>query len=387
MRVKYSWIFFIPIAILSVVLRVYQLLFVDNGIDKNFLTSGRIWLIYAIMVAVLFVIIFILCVTDKKTPYGYEPKSNFMAGISGVLAAGVIIFHAGMQAGAIFSENITEDTPLVLMLNAISGLLGGVILLLMGLSSFSGRNIVRKTGVLSSLAVIWCSIQMIETFIVYTKHSIHEYDTTNLFYMSFLTLAIFHISMMYQNITFKNTVKGTFLYGMPGFVTVTVYSVADAIKQYNATGKYDIIGSLDVISFVLIGFYVLFMMTELTVKVGKEMETYTQTEENYVGKAALQIEETPAVKDEVMAEELAESEIKSIDVSDVEESVNEELDEVDEVIESMKREANNPENYSPYAEEYFNRRTNSPSADKEIEKSLEDIDKLIDEIHWDNNED
>ena len=39
MKIKLSWIPFIPVAVLSVVLRVYQLLFVENGVDTGFLSS------------------------------------------------------------------------------------------------------------------------------------------------------------------------------------------------------------------------------------------------------------------------------------------------------------------------------------------------------------
>ncbi len=379
MRMKYSWIFFIPVAIVSVVLRVYQLLFVDKGIDKNFLNSGRIWLVYAGLVALLYIVLLILCVADKKTSQYYQPKSNLLAGVLGILSAGTLIFNAGMQAGALFSANATGNTPVVLMINAIFGILGGVILLLMGISSFSGKNLVRKTGIFSSLTAIWACIQLVTTFISYTKHSIHEYDMTNLFYMAFLTLALLHLSMMYQGVAFKNTVKGTLLYGMPGFVTVTVYTVADALKQYDNSGMYDILGSLDTVTFMLIGLYILCMMIEMTVH-AKSVDTEMKTDDHYIGKGSLQIEEKTEYKDEVSQDKLSDTEIHTIDVSDVEDDVNKDLDEVDSVIENMEKEAQNPENYSPWSEEYFNREINSPSADGEIEKSLEDIDKLIDEI-------
>ncbi len=381
MKVKYSWIIFLPVAVLSVVLRVYQLLFVDKGLDKTFLDSGRLWLVYAGMVAFLFVVILVLCLGDRKTLPGYEPRANILAGMFGILASGTLIFNAGMQAGAIFSADTTGNTPVVLMIDAIFGIMGGVVLLLMGISSFSGRNFVRRTGVFSSLTAIWCCIQLVTAFIGDTKHSIHEYDMTNLFYMAFLTLAVFNVSMLYQGITFKNAVKGTFLYGMTGFVTVTVYAVADAVKQYNMSGMYDILGSLNVLVFFLIGLYIFFLLVEITVHAKSvDDEEVVMEDVDYVGKGSLKIEEKAVRKDEVSEEEKKENIVSNIDVTDVEDDINEELDSVDSVIESMKKAESNPENYSPYAEEYFNRETDSPSADDEIEQSLENIDKLIDEI-------
>ena len=384
MKVKYSWIFFIPVAILSVVLRVYQLLFVDKGLDKDFLDSGRIWLVYAGMVAFLYAVILILSLADKKTSAYYTPKFNLLAGLSGVLAAGMMIFNAGMQSGALFSVNSTGSNSVVLMINVIFGLLGGIMLLFMGISSFSGRNLAKKTGVFSSLTAVWCCIQLVTTFIGYTKQSIHEQDMTNLFYLAFLTLAIFNVSMLYQGIAFKNAVKGTFLYGMTGFVVVTVYAVADALKQYMDSQKYDILGSLDTLTFLLIGLYVFFIMIELTIHAQSKDESKV-LEEEYVGKGSLEIEEKSAVKDEVSQDEIADSKINTIDVTDVEEDVNEDLDEVDSVLESMKNEESNPENYSPWSEEYFNRETKSMSSD-DMEKSLGDIDRLIDEISFEDDE-
>ena len=57
MKIKLSWIPFIPVAVLSVVLRVYQLLFVENGVDTGFLSSGMMWVVYTCMVAVLFFVL------------------------------------------------------------------------------------------------------------------------------------------------------------------------------------------------------------------------------------------------------------------------------------------------------------------------------------------
>lgn len=42
MKSKLSWIPFIPIVFAAVFLRVYQVLFVDSGVDKGFLDSGAI---------------------------------------------------------------------------------------------------------------------------------------------------------------------------------------------------------------------------------------------------------------------------------------------------------------------------------------------------------
>ena len=74
MKFKLSWIPFIPIAILSVILRLYQKLFIDQGIDTGFISTGTAWVIYTCMVAVLFVLLLIFCGVDRKTSPYCKPR-------------------------------------------------------------------------------------------------------------------------------------------------------------------------------------------------------------------------------------------------------------------------------------------------------------------------
>lgn len=370
MKIKFSWIPFIPVAVLSIILRLYQKLFVDSGIDTGFLNSNIIWLIYAGLVGVLFIVLLLLSAIDRKTSAHYAIKRNFFAGLFAILASGIIIFDAGMNAGQMFSEGLQSlSQPIGILFS----LLGGIAILVMGISSFSGKNFAKKMGVFSVAAPVWCCIKLVFTFIEYTKQSVNAFDMTNLFFMAFMTLAIFNLSMTYQNISYKNPVKGTIIYGMPAFVVTIVYATANLVDQLQINGAYDFMSSLDIITFVALSFYVLFMMIEFTINVKDRTEGEIQKVHEFV--------EQPTVrtKNEV-EEENRKSKNDHIDITDVEENVNKELDGVDNVIEAMEKEDKNPEKYNPLSQEYFDSYPTDISNDDEISISMKNIDRLIDEI-------
>lgn len=372
MKIKFSWIPFIPVAVLSVILRLYQKLFVDSGIDTGFLSSDMIWLVYAGMVGFLFVGLLLLSVIDRKTSEHYTIKKNFFAGLFAVVAAAMIIFDAGMSAGQMLSKGLQSLSQL---LDVSFSILGGVAILLMGTSSFSGRNFAKKMGVFSVVAPIWCCIQLVLTFIEYTKQSVNAFDMTNLFFMAFMTLTIFNLSMAYQGVDCKNPVKGTIVYGMPAFIVTIVYAVANLFDQLQVNGTYDFMGSLDVIAFVALALYVLFMMIEFTTNAKSKAD-----EEQILEIQEVVEQPTVRTKNEV-EEEKNKLENDHIEITDVEETVNKDLDGVDNVIEAMEKEDKNPEKYDPLSQEYFDsHQTDISDEDSELSLSLKNIDRLISEI-------
>ncbi len=385
MKIKLSWIPFIPVAVLSVVLRVYQLLFVENEVDTGFLSSGMIWVVYTCMVAVLFFVLLLLCMADRKTPCKYRPKTNFLAGLFGVLSAGCIIFNAGIGLGDMLSPGINGGINITVasFVDVVFGTLGGIAILIMAISSFSGRNFAKNMGVFSVTAPLWCCVKLFTTFISYTKQSVHAFDMTDLFYMAFLTLAVFNAAIIYQEIECKNPVKGLFLYGMPGVVVVTVYTVADVIKQLGENGSYDIMGSLNTVSFLLVGMYILFMMIEITLNIKEDMEQKT--------KPVSIIHTDDVFVDEVAQADSVKSGNSHIDITDVEEEVNKDLDDVDNILDDIQYDDENPEKYAPTSEKYFDRKDVKSALDdlddfdndEELSKSMKDIDDIISWIEED----
>ena len=376
MKIKFSWIPFIPVAVLSVVLRVYQLLFIEKGVDPGFLSSEMAWIVYTALVALLFFVLLILCGADRKTSPTYQPKTNVFAGLFGVITAGVVIYNAGMSLGALLAsvQQSTGTNAISMLVDSIFGFLGGIAIIIMAISSFSGKNLAQKMGVFSIAAPVWCCVEMITKFIEYTKQGVHSCDMTNLFALAFLTLAVFNLSMVYQGINCKNPIKGTFLYGLPGFVVSVVYVVADAVSQILDTGTYDIMGSLDSISLVLISLYILFMLVEFTTNVQEKSEKNK-------AEVALEEENKLMVDESENDEEAAEN--KHTEITDVEENINKDLDEVDSVIDAMEKDEKNPEKINPLSKAYFDSQEKNSVSDNEdeISKSLADIDKLIDEIN------
>lgn len=163
---------------------------------------------------------------------------------------------------------------------------------------------------------------------------------------------------------------------MPAFIVTIVYAVANAIDQVTQTGNYDIMGSLDIISFVLLAFYILFMLIELTGNaVEKEAIEQISEENDKI------LNKDNNNKDEIQEEEAKMFSANHVDITDVDDNVNEELDNVDDVIDAMEKEDKDPEKLNPLSQEYFDSKAATVSDNDEISQSLAEIDKLINEIN------
>ncbi len=374
MKIKFSWIPFIPVAVLSIILRVYQKFFIDMGIDTGFISTEVAWVAYTALIALLFLVLIILSCADRKTSPYYKPGFNLLAGLFGVVAAAIIIFNSGVTIGGIASDTSSANAGSII--DALFGVVGGCAILIMAISSFSGKNLAKKIGIFSIAAPLWCCVRLVTTFISYKEQSVHAIDMTNLFFMSFMTLALFHLALIYQGIACKNPVKSALVYGMPAFIITIVYAVANAIDQVTKTGNYDIMGSLDIISFVLLAFYILFMLIELTGNAVEKEEIEPISEEN-----DKILNKDNNNKDEIQEEEAKMFSANHVDITDVDDNVNEELDNVDDVIDAMEKEDKDPEKLNPLSQEYFDSKAATVSENDEISQSLAEIDKLINEIN------
>jgi hypothetical protein len=133
-------------------------------------------------------------------------------------------------------------------------------------------------------------------------------------------------------------------------------------------------GSLDIIIFVALALYIMFMMIEFTANANSIEDEKPQEVHEHI--------EQPTVRTKNEVEEEKSKLVNDhIEITDVEENVNKELDGVDIVIEAMEKEDNDPEKYNPLSQEYFDSHPTDISEDDEITASMLNIDRLINEIN------
>lgn len=260
MKSKLSWIPFIPIVFAAVFLRVYQVLFVDSGVDKGFLDSGAISLIFVGSIILLFVLLAILNFADKKTSPEYKVGKNIFAGIFGMLS-GVLLLT---DVAVIVMDLAASTNVFSSVIDAVFTVLGGIMIFIMGLSSLTGKNITKKVPFLMLFPAVWSCARLIVTFLSYTTVSVNAKDMSDLVYMVFTTLFLFNASMLYINLQGKNAVKACFLYGLPAVAVIFAYAGALISSLVHSGQSVDFLSNIRLFEFLALALYMIFFLVELT---------------------------------------------------------------------------------------------------------------------------
>lgn len=262
MKSKLSWIPFIPIVFAAVFLRVYQVLFVDSGVDKGFLDSGAISLIFAGSIILLVILLAVLCAADKKTSPEYRTGRNIFAGIFGMLAGVLLLTDAFM----LFKGMAESGNALVAVINGIFTVLGGVMIFVMGLTSLTGKSLTKKVPFLMLFPTIWSAARLIITFLSYTTISVNAKDMSDLVYMVFTTLFLYNASMVYIGLKSKNPVKACFLYGLPAVAVVFAYTGAWASSTVHSGQSVYFLSNIKIFEYLALALFIIFFLVELTAK-------------------------------------------------------------------------------------------------------------------------
>lgn len=250
------WIPFIPLFAAGVLLRVYQALFDPKGADVGILSGGSITIGFAAIIILTFVILGVMSLLDKSTSALYEIKKNTPAGICAI-AAGALVF-AGAAASFMRGVNVG------VIIDVVMSVVGGVAIIIIGISSLLGKNIANSRPTLIAMSAIWGFVRTFITFLGDTSVATESRDMTDFVIMAFATMFLFNYSMVYLHIKGKNAVKSCFLYGMPLVLASTAYTLSHTICDLKR-GTFSFIENLGTYQFFAIALFALFFLLELSV--------------------------------------------------------------------------------------------------------------------------
>lgn len=255
LKTKLMWIPFIPLFVGGVLLRVYQALFDSKGVDIGLMSGGAITLGFAAIVIVTVLTLAIMSRLDRKTSAYYAIKKNAPAGIFAIVA-GAFLFADSVTS-------VMHGMDLNIIIDAIMSVAGGVSIIVLGISSFSGNNKAKDMPVLMVLPVLWGFARTFLTFLSDTTISSESRDMTDLVYMVLMTLFLFNCSMVYINLKGRHAVKACFIYGLPAILVSTAYTLSHTIFQLK-NGSFSFIDNVRTYEFFALSLFALFFLIELS---------------------------------------------------------------------------------------------------------------------------
>lgn len=364
MKSKLSWIPFIPVVFAAVFLRIYQVLFIDSGVDKGFLDSGLVSIIFVGSIVALFVILAIFCFADKKTAPEYDIGRNIFAGFFAILTGALLLTDAVLLVMQMISAGLFDW---ISGIDVLLSLAGGAMIFVMGISSLTGYNRAKHMPFLMLLPTVWCCGRLVLTFASYTAISPAAKDMSDLVYMVFATLFLFNVSMVYIKLKGKNPVKACFLYGLPAVVVIFAYAGALFASLIQSGQGVDFFANIRVFEFLSFALYILFFLLELTAGAkGKQKED------------ALAVDTAPQKEQQLhVSHENARQSLKSGQAADPETA---RAEAIMAKVEEADRKKNDLVDYVGYYNRDVQDQTKKDDGLSDYASKLDDIDRLILEL-------
>lgn len=258
MKVKFSLIPFIPVAIAMVALKLMSLF----GIDRDGLVLDMNKMDVAFVVIGLSLALFIVCILinifDRKTAPVYVVSKNPIAGLLCILS-GIAI--AGASCLSLVNNTADSENYIISILCAIISIPAAIALILMCRIHFTGKTDISGLSFLYIFPALWSCAELVFEFFNATKVSIYSTDMTPLFCYVFLTLYLFSHSMIISRIKGRNPVKACFIYGLPAIAVSLTYGLYAVCTS--AFEGFDILQMLVGGQFVLLALYALSFIVEM----------------------------------------------------------------------------------------------------------------------------
>lgn len=263
MKIKLSWIFFIPVFIAAAVLRIAQPVFQSQGQSTFGLTGVSVAYASAVLAAALLVICGALSLVDKKTSGIYISGKNPVSGILSFLTAVVLSADC---ATAVINCLSTGDFQVLAVIDILLLVVAAVAFIVIGAGFLKGKNYTMGMSVLILMPAVWCCVRTFKTFWGYTTYSVTSIDMTDLIAYILLTFYFFFMASVLAVMSGKNPVKSCFVYGLPAMVMLFGYCLSKI--TYVVLGMSEIKSFFDVefLEFLLFGLLILSNLVTLTRK-------------------------------------------------------------------------------------------------------------------------
>ncbi len=345
MKAIINWIVIIPVLVLAVGVELFTAVSPEAaksffGTDPNGVSE-----IIIISLVVLFALLFLLSLFDRKTSPVHLLKKNYPAGVSAVIAAFAL---AGDTAASVAEGLRGSGMGAMDVIVMVASALAAVALLLAGINHCSGVNTKNNSAFLYLSVPLWCGAHLLSRFMSHTATPVSMAETLDLVMYVFMAIYFMYSFMVVSLINGKNPVKATIYWGAPAAVSALVYSASLIGANLNSESA-SVFGYLEAATTAFLGIYILSFVAELSFmsKTKEEQIIITnepQTEEAVVTETDAVVETvvpvtleetsetTPVFAQTDAVEEEIQSNMKKFfnDISDVELEIEPEEEEVSE---------------------------------------------------------
>lgn len=263
MKIKYNWIVLAIAALASLSLGVWQSVVAAEG-GEFFLSKSTYAIIIFGITVFAFIVGAVLTVLDRETPKTYNIGKNFFAGFFGLLVS-VCYISYGLIG---FTELSGQGNVLFFVIVRLMEIFGGAVFLMEAISSFTGRNLLKRRPILTIAVPIMFAFRLIELFFEYTRISVQSSEMFDIVAVAFACMFMYYHAVMFARLK-KSCVKSLYLFSAP-MICVCLASGIDIVVKAVLLREFTISNTIIAVSDILLCFYAVSILAELTRKAGKQ---------------------------------------------------------------------------------------------------------------------
>lgn len=268
MKIKASWVAFVPVAVGAVLLHLYYLFFIggeeilqplfgEYSLLINKTTEPEI---IAALAGVLLLFSAFFSLIDRKTAPYCEIKGAPLSGVF-LIIGGLLL---GMQSVIGITEQMSaEKTAILYILFHAFGAVTALLFAIVGMGLLMGFNISKKIRALMLLPVIWSALNMVVCFWGHRKEA-SSFAFYDMLVWITLTLFLFNNAMVLCGVEISNPVKSSFIWGLPLVLYSAIYAITDINSMVAESGSLDPLQLIPQFFAASLGLYALFMLFKLS---------------------------------------------------------------------------------------------------------------------------
>lgn len=270
MKFKKMWITLVPFTLLMLVTKIFQQ-YIEFS-NKSFIGNGNLITSYIIigLVLVLFVILLIMNIADKKTIGVYDYQVNNKSGAVCFLSAIAVAVNGVCALIPVISKGSLSVT---IVIDLLFSLLCAVGLFLLSWFHLSGRKPTLFLSIYMLVIPVWCLEQLFNSLVLNSANTVVTADVMYMLVYIFLVGFFFCDVSITSLVNQGNKVKGAMLFGLSLIAVAVTYGVS-VITNILFNGFLDeyYVNIIQALVFALFALYAYFNLMEISKNVSNKDE-------------------------------------------------------------------------------------------------------------------
>ena len=253
MKVKFLWVLYLPVILLSVIIKSLEFFGINQYFDK--LSADYV---LAAVISIFAIIGAILTFFDKETSQVYLLGKNIPAFLFSLLSAILISSKSFLN---LFNELVLAEYDGLVLLTSLVGVIAAASFIIIALAHLMGKNHFPNAGMMFISIPVWFVLSVMKCFMEGRIVSAADIDPIRMFFYIAGSIVFVNIPMIIALIGGKKPVNSSVVYGVP-FALLGVIYFFNTVKDI-VVNQFDFSQNISGFIGFSTALYVLFLVLEL----------------------------------------------------------------------------------------------------------------------------